>query len=271
MTSRKKANGKARRAAKAKANAAANHNDPLGGGVQLQMKDAPLISDGTAKCNHGLVPSHYHWQSRGEFLKTSNMLKQICQGFLHAFVYEFDSAGGNFLAAYHATKEKFADVWKDLGKMSFVVSFLLACGTSKILEGKFKIARKYAALGSYFEQYVEVDLLSIRVFPNWPKIRELYAADEHTLVSFLKKRIPCSCLNELYKQVKSIPKIGLCCNVMCPLPGGKTERSATMCCSRCRAANYCSRECQVAVWQGHKGECDFYVNLKAEFEAEESE
>jgi len=254
--SRKKAVGKARRAERAKANATDNQSKPRGSGGQLQMNDAMMMmmmGDGTAisMCNHGLVPSHYHWQSRGEFLNTSNMLK-ICKVFLHAFVYEFDSADGNFLAPYHATKEKFADVWSDVGKMSFVVSFLLACGTSKILEGKFKIARKYAALGSYFEQYVEVDLLSIRAFPNWPKIRELYAADEHTLISFLKKRIPCSCLNELYKQFKSIPKIGLCCNAMCPLPGGKTERSATMCCSRCRAANYCSRACQVAVWQGHK-------------------
>jgi len=44
MQSRKKANGKARRAAKAtaKANAAANHNEPLGSGgpLQLQMNDA---------------------------------------------------------------------------------------------------------------------------------------------------------------------------------------------------------------------------------------
>jgi len=214
------------------------------------------------------MPSHYHWQNSGEFQNTSNTLKQLCQGFLHAFVYEFDSSAGDFLAAYHATKEKFADVWNNIGKMAFVVSFLLSCGTSKILEGNMKIACKYAALGSYFEQYVEVDLLSTRACPNWLKIRELYAADEHTLVSFFKKRIPCSCLKKIYKQVKSIPKIGLCCNPGCPLPCGKTERSATKCCSRCRAANYCSRECQVAVWQWHKDECDFYSDLKAKFEAE---
>jgi hypothetical protein len=269
MASRKKANGKARRAAKSKTKAAAHHNQLLG--VQVQMNDA-LISGGTAKCNHGLVPSHYHChrQSSGGFLNTSNMQK-ICNVFLQAFVYEFDSAAGDFLAAYHVTKGKFAEVWNDLSMMSFVVSFLLACGTSKILEGNIRIACKYASLGSYFEQYVEVDLLNIRACPNWPKIRELYAADEHTLFSFLKKRIPCSCLDEGYKLVKSTPKIGLCCNPHCPLPCGRTERSATMCCSRCRAANYCSRECQVAVWHVHKGECKFYTDLKAKFRAESSQ
>jgi len=269
MASRKKANGKARRAAKAKAKAAApNHqNQPLDGGQQMQMIDTERI-EGVEKCNHGLVPSHYHWKSHGEFLNTSNDMK-LCKVFLQAFVDEFDGAGGDFLAAYHATKEKYVGVWKDFGKMSFVVSFLLACGTSKVLEGNTRIARKYAALSSYFEMYVEVDLLNTRAYPSWAKINELYSADMHTLVSFLKKRIHCSCLDEKYKEVKSIPKIGLCCNTVCPLPCGKTERSLTKCCSRCRAANYCSRECQVAAWQGHKGECAFYADLKAKFESEQ--
>ena len=103
MASRKKINGKARRAAaaaKAKATkdeeAAVNQNQPLVG--QLQMNDMAM-SDGVAKCNHGLVPSHYHWHSHEEFLTTTNNMKQIVTGFLKAFVYEFDGAGGNFLAA----------------------------------------------------------------------------------------------------------------------------------------------------------------------------
>ena len=153
--------------------------------------------------------------------------------------------------------------------MSFVVSFLLACVTNKVLEGNIKMANKYASLGSYFEQYAQVDLLNTRACPKFGKMRELYSADMHTLVSFLRKRIPCSCLDEMYKEVKSIPKIGLCCSPECPLPGGMTERSSTMCCSRCREANYCSRECQVASWQGHKGECTFYADLKARFESEQ--
>lgn len=275
MTSRKKINGRARRAAaKTKAKrakdeqAAANQNQPLiGTGRQLQMSE-DTIREGTIRCNHGLVPSHYHWNSREEFVNTTTNMKQIVTGFLKAFVHEFDGAGGDFLTAYHATKRQFANVWNDHSKMEFVVSFLVSSGTSKALEGNIKIASKYAALSSYFEQYVQVDLLNTRAFPGWAKIKELYSADMHTLVSYLRRRIPCSCLDKKYKEVKSIPKIGLCCSSECPLPGGMTTRSLTMCCSRCRAANYCSRECQVAAWKEHKDECTFYADLKAKFESE---
>eukprot|EP00984_Skeletonema_dohrnii_P033569 scaffold30514_cov154-Skeletonema_dohrnii-CCMP3373.AAC.2 len=286
MVSRKKAKGKARRAAKAeKAKAievkdevdevAANYNQSRMG--QLQMNDDAQKSDNTRtrtaspKCHHGLVPSHRR-QSHEEFMDTSNNVEN-CKGFLKRFVHEFDSAAGNFLEAYHATKETYGEVWNDPGKMKFVVSYLITCGTSKVLEGHPKIASKYAALASYFEQYMEVDFLNTRPYPNWPKIRELYisssAADEHTLVSFLKKRIPCCCLDEKYKQVKSISKIGICFNPKCPLPGGITKRSATKCCSRCRwAVNYCSEECQEAAWPEHKADCDFYVHcFNADLEA----
>ena len=274
MKSRKEVCGKARRApAKAKA-ATPTHTQHKslkvqgqGGGHNMQMIGA-LKRDGAAKCDHGLVPSHYQWQSQEEFRNTSNNM-MLCRFFLQAFVDAFDGVGGDFIVAYQATKEEYADVWKDLGRMAFVVSFLLSCGTSKVLEGNIKVASKYASLGSYFEQYVEVNLLNTRACPNFAKIKELYLADIHTLVSFLRKRIPCSCLDEKYKEVKSMPKIGLCCNPGCPLPGGMTERSLTMCCSRCRGANYCSRECQVAAWQGHRGECDFYADLKSKFESEQ--
>ena len=252
--SQRKINGKVTRAATAK-----------------QSDQPRLVKEDLKKCNHGLVPPHYRWLIKhGENSNTSSTLN-ICNVFLQAFVTEFDTADGDFLAAFHNTKVKFANVWRDIGKMDFIVTYLLACGTNKVLEGNSRIARKYAALASYFEQYVEVDLLNIRAFPNWPKISELYASDDHTLVSFLKHRIPCSCLNGKYKEVKSIPKIGLCCNPDCHLPFGKTERRLTMCCSRCRAANYCSRECQVAVWEGHKIECCFYADLKAKFDAEKYE
>ena len=130
MTSRKRANGKAKRAAKAKAKVAvAAQNQPLQG-KQMQIIDAER-SDGVAKCDHGLVPSHYHWKSHGEFLSTSNDMK-LCKVFLQAFVDEFDGAGGNFLVAYHATKEKYVGVWKDFGKMSFVVDELVESNSRRL-------------------------------------------------------------------------------------------------------------------------------------------
>ena len=172
MVSRKKAKGKARRAAKAEAEkaraievvedaedeaAAANQLQGSRRG-QLQMKDARKSKNdntrtASAKCHHGLVPSHRR-QSHEEFLNTSHNVEN-CKRFLQRFVYEFDSdsaefdsAAGNFLQAYHATKEKYGEVWNDPGKMKFVVSYLITCGTSKVLEGHTKIASKYASLVS---------------------------------------------------------------------------------------------------------------------------
>ena len=148
MVSRKKAKGEAR-AATAKAN--------------------------DAKCHHGLVPTHRR-QSHAEFLNTSNNIK-TCKGFLQRFVHALDAAGGSFPAAYHASKKENAEVWSDPEKMKFIVSYLVTSGTSKVLEGHAKIASKYASLASYFEQYLKVDLLGSRPYPNFPKINELYFSE----------------------------------------------------------------------------------------------
>ena len=185
MVSRKKAKGKARRAAKAKkieaeAEAIEGEGEVTANGVHLRLNDAQMIiSNGAAslKCHHGLVPLHRR-QSHEEFLTASNNVT-YSQGFLHRFVRAYDAAAGNFLEAYHATKEEHPEVWNDPEKMKFVVSYLITSGTSKVLEGEghTKSASKYASLASYFEQYMEVDFLHTRPHPNWPKIRELYFSE----------------------------------------------------------------------------------------------
>jgi hypothetical protein len=87
------------------------------------------------------------------------------------------------------------------------------------------------------------------------KMVELLLADEHTLVQFFRKQIPCSCLDEKYLEVKSVPKTGYCCSSQCPLPDRMAVRKKMVYCAECRVVNYCSRECQVADWQHHKKEC----------------
>ena len=89
----------------------------------------------------------------------------------------------------------------------------------------------------------------------WTKVFELSSADEHTLVKFFRRRIPCSCLNEKYKEVKHVTKLGICYNPACLLPDRKTERCKLSQCTRCRQANYCSVECQRADWKSHKKTC----------------
>ena len=91
-------------------------------------------------------------------------------------------------------------------------------------------------------------------------MNELYFdPDEHTLISFFKKRISCSCLDGMYKQVKSMKKLGICYNFYCTLPYCRAERNLMKSCSGCRSVNYCSRACQKMDWLRHKGYCYGYV------------
>ena len=232
--------------------------------LQIQMSnDNSQRCEGTAKCHHGLLLSFPSESCEDEAYPIRSVSDNLenCKQFLQRFVQVFDEVGSDFLAAYHVTKEEYADLWDNPDKMKLIISFLITSGTSKVLEGQTNFARKYASLANYFEQYLEVELLNKRLYPNWPKMKELYYADEHTLVSFLRNRIPCSCLDEKYEEVKSISKTGLCCNPGCHLPDGITKRSAMKCCSRCHLANYCSKECQKAAWSDHKAECDAYVRI----------
>mmetsp|Transcript_22609 Transcript_22609/g.29047 ORF Transcript_22609/g.29047 Transcript_22609/m.29047 type:complete len:120 (+) Transcript_22609:3-362(+) len=98
------------------------------------------------------------------------------------------------------------------------------------------------------------------------KMMEMVIADDHTLVSFYRKRISCTCLAKKYKEVKSIKKMGYCNNDKCPLPGRKVERSKMLYCTRCRYAYYCSRDCQEAAWSEHREECKERAEEIAKFE-----
>ena len=103
---------------------------------------------------------------------------------------------------------------------------------------------------------------------NLQKLWEIFIADDHTLVSFFRKRITCSCLDKKHKEVKSIKKMGYCNNDKCPLPGGKVERSKMLYCTRCSVAYYCSRDCQEAAWSEHREICKKKAERNAKFEQE---
>eukprot|EP00985_Skeletonema_marinoi_P011041 scaffold5207_cov84-Skeletonema_marinoi.AAC.5 len=164
-------------------------------------------------------------------------------------------------AAYRATREEYAVVWNSAAVMECVSSTFLLLGTEYLLEGNNKAASHYASLAYCFEQHITCNLRRERLTMSWPKMNELYFdPDKHTLVSFFKKRISCSCLNATYKQVRSVKKLGICYNFKCPHPGRKVERRLTKCCSLCRRVNYCSRECQVDNWKLHRLHCPRYVH-----------
>ncbi len=153
--------------------------------------------------------------------------------------------------------------------MDAIISVLLSGGTRCILDGDNDASRSYATLVCHFEEWTAVKMRKSKALINWAKIVELDRADDHTLVQYYRKRIPCVCLDKKYKEVKSVKKIGYCYNSSCSQPGNLAERSKMFCCTRCGLANYCSVECQKVDWKSHKEFCNINVKMKATFDSEQ--
>ena len=271
MPSRKKAKGKARKAAKeAKANAkeeesqavvaVAVANQQRNGSIEAQMHRLVINDAMHQKCRHGLVPL-----SAGE--------EKICLKFIDAFIDVFISQknvveGFKTAITTTATNVEYHDVY--VSKLDTVISILLYKGTQCILDGDNLYARLYACIAFFYEDFMAVKVRQTQAAPSWAIAIELQSADDHTLVSYYRKRIPCSCLDEKYKEVKSPKKMGLCYNPKCGYPKRRVERSKMFSCTRCGDANYCSSECQKADWNRHREVCSKVVKMRAAFDSEQS-
>lgn len=259
MVSRKKSQGRARKARQAKA-PSGTELSTLFEGLQIDINTPQEQRDEVeTSCNHG-----YDLVGDGH----------VCRKLIHSCLRAADEAlkiGENVLvAATKATMQDYAEVFQDPDKLELVISHFLMIGTKCILEGNYDGARWSASFAKYF-QFVRDEVSHYRngteQAQGASKMTELQSADEHTLVKFFKNRVPCSCLDKKYKEVKHITKIGLCVNPGCQLPGNKVARNAMMYCTRCSLANYCCRECQVQDWKRHRRECSEYNKNKSNSEA----
>jgi hypothetical protein len=165
--------------------------------------------------------------------------------------------------ALEATAAKYSSsIFTNKSRLEKIASYFVCKGTQLYLDGEMTTACLHACLACYFEQSV-----SMIVHYNTPTsidaqmMYELQLADEHTLVSFFRRRITCKCLDTKYKQVKSLPKMGRCCNDGCSLPEGHVQRSKMFYCTGCYEACYCSHECQKDDWKEHKQCCKEYRRL----------
>ena len=266
MPSRKKAKGKARKAAKeakakegeSRALVAVAANQRQEESVEAQMQQLEI--NATSKCLHGSRPF------------SGDM--HICLEFINVFTEVYvesntDGLSESFNLAFDGTEEKYADVYDYM--LETVISMILFIGTQYILDGKNDVARLYASFASYFNEIVAVSYHETKAVPSWTKIGELSGGDDHTLISYYRKHIPCSCLDEKYKEVKSIKKMGRCYNSNCNLPGGRVEKGKMLSCNRCRHTNYCSVECQKADWKRHKENCDNIAEKKDAFKSERAQ
>ena len=151
----------------------------------------------------------------------------------------------------------------------WIKSHYISEGTKSLLQGDIDATRCYAVLSYLFEKSCDMfggtegSIADIDFTVGSAPMRciELSKADEHTLCSFFRKRIPCSCLKKMYKEVKSVTKLRLsrsCFNLGCKR---QLTKETMMCCSLCRQVSYCSRKCQKADWTAHKLNCGMMSEL----------
>jgi len=191
-------------------------------------------------CTHGYNPSS-KFQARycEDFMKSfmESYLASTREGNrsdVTSFVGAFRTAAENSIMTTNASRNK--------SNKECIYPCCLAEGTKIILNHGKSDAARLAAMVALFTKNAE-----IAGWPDRQKMLEVIHGDEHTLVQFFRKQIPCSCLDEKYKEVKSITKMGVCCNGECPLPGNMAVRSKMFRCTRCLSdqyVSYCSRECQ---------------------------
>ena len=164
MSSRKKAKGQARKAAKVKkevellAEQARKVEEQFRGLELAQIQRLQGIIPSPAHCMHGFDPfSDDH----------------ICSKFIHAFVHEFYIWFRNLyidglederviidclLKARESTKDEYSEVWDSSAKMKQVVSYFLHNGAMLILAGTAGYARHSAMFARFYEQWLKIEV-----------------------------------------------------------------------------------------------------------------
>ena len=207
------------------------------------------------RCNHGYVPGDKH----AIFYDCAQTCLKVQLN---------DNWVEQMRATLNVLSDKYPGIWRDK-RIKLIISLYSSQGTHNLLDGDLQSARYFAFLACFFENYLAAQERQNLLLDPAGAVKQFdnLHADEHTLVKYFRKRIPCNCLDEKYKEVKSITKMGRCCNEKCSLPNRMAERSSMLVCTKCRLAHYCSRRCQKANWSFHKEYCEKACMQRAEMES----
>ena len=146
--------------------------------------------------------------------------------------------------------------WKRLVKINkrykipVLVEGLYAVAAQGVKEEKWDAARQ-ACYGAIQLHGITVDYNNIKS----QTVKEILLQKAHVstnqgLISHVAKRIPCKCLDELYKEAKSQSKLAHC-------EGCRQDHllSDMLMCGGCKLELYCSEECKNKDWKFHKSIC----------------
>ena len=175
------------------------------------------------------------------------------------FIDSFFAIGGDWWKSLNSHTK----VWNDDNYRNLTTDILLNIGANLLLNGNTKdvpldIASAIVLLDHYKETKSMNEVYLTRSVSA--KGRDLRCGNMRDVLKFFSKRTSCSCMKKMYSEArKTLPKVGKCyhCKEV-------KERALLSVCSKCRVAQYCSRECQVAHWPEHedpRGFCSEHVRL----------
>ena len=118
--------------------------------------------------------------------------------------------------------------------MEWLVAAFISIGTeANIVLNKVNCRFSFSAATGFSEslkQYLEREIYKSQPLFYMARVNDLLIGDDRRRVSYLKKRIPCSCLDAKFKELKSLPKMGMCCAADCSFPKRRVKLSAMLSC-----------------------------------------
>mmetsp|Transcript_5930 Transcript_5930/g.8426 ORF Transcript_5930/g.8426 Transcript_5930/m.8426 type:complete len:288 (+) Transcript_5930:144-1007(+) len=271
MPSRKKAQGKARKAARAdKAKEAASV--PPKDFTEVTLDSWLTCDDESEKCKHGCdlsLPKSEHDCRDFAMRYAKDFLIEICRAFgneqllknmftSNDFVGQCMQKFKSFVASIDDMEENYPEVFESPSKLKWAISFYHSRGTQDVINGNMKRAQHAAICATLMNGYLS-DLSDVSTM----KLYDIMQSNDKMILTYFRKRISCSCLDETRKEYKGVKKTGKCCNDQCPLPGRVAERSSLLYCTACKFVQYCSAECQKVNWKYHKHQCTSIAKLNS--------
>jgi hypothetical protein len=159
-------------------------------------------------CYHG-----FKLKSHDEYLKFLKLFERAFKAkfAIKARFSRFDSSDvvSLFHAGFLATRAVYAAVWGDAEKMEKVVQICAAFGTKCILDGRDYAARLSASFACYFEQQIAVCIHKTQDKIEWQLVMQFQPMEDfhgkevlYSLLKYLRRLIPCKCLDKKYNEVK---------------------------------------------------------------------
>lgn len=162
-----------------------------------------------------------------------NQVPEDVVRFIRAYNTSFDK-NNNGRSAFLQAKEENPDVWLDKSHRDVVRTLFVAQGVSSLLAGGER------------DVFLAVQNIPCIIFIEEKKartFRDVLEGGDRALISFFRKRCPCSCLEKHWAKVKGKPRKGLCDGC-----GHRFERSRLKLCSGesfvlsfCDSSAFCER------------------------------